>query len=284
MSLSSSQLDAFLAISRTASFSKAADLVHVTQSALSQKIKILEEELGITLFKRTPSGVLLTEQGERLLRYCQAKDSMEEELLKDLSISKDKTLSGTLRVACYSTVFRSVIIPSLAKMLKDNPKIQVEFICGKMPELPEKLQRAETDFLIMDFLMEKSNIQAEKLGREKYVVIESKKNKTRDVFLDNDADDLATEKFLKSQSSNLPKYYRSYFDDCYGIIDAVEQGLGRAVMPEHLVRDNASLLIVGGFKPVYFDVVLHYYKQPFYSRLHQTLIDTLKRESPKYLD
>lgn len=285
MSLPSAHLDAFVAIAKTASFSKASQLLHLTQSGLSQKIKGLEEVLGLTLFIRTPSGVLLTEQGERLLRYCQVRDSMESELLEDMSLSTDKALSGVLRVASYSSVFRSVVLPALTQFLKEHPGVRIEFMCGKMHELPDKLQRAETDFIIMDYKLEKANIETQKLGQEKYVAIKPKSpTKELNVFLDNDSNDQATANFFKVQKMQPQKYLRSYFDDCYGIIDGVAQGIGNAVMPEHLVKKNSSIKIVKGFKSMSLDVVLHYYRQPFYSKLHQSLIDSLVRNCRKYLN
>ena len=65
MSLSSLQIDAFLAVCETKSFTAAAAKLHITQSALSQRIKNLEDELGSTLFVRESTGVRTTDLGER---------------------------------------------------------------------------------------------------------------------------------------------------------------------------------------------------------------------------
>ncbi len=85
MSLSSLHLDAFFAAAQSLNFSRAARDLHITQSALSQRVKALEEDLGLTLFVRLPRGVQLTEAGERLLRYCQARSSLESELIEHLT-------------------------------------------------------------------------------------------------------------------------------------------------------------------------------------------------------
>lgn len=284
MSLPSLYLDAFLAVAKTNGFSSAAKQLNVTQSALSQRIKNLEDELGLTLFIRTPTGATLTEQGERLLRYCQTRDSMEEELIHDLNISKAFELTGTIKIASYSSVLRSVLIPALKPLMEKHPNILCEFICSNMSELPGMLQRAEVDFIVMDYRLEKANLQIEALGHEKFVVIESKKESKRDdIFLDNDSEDRATELFFKAQGTKAPKYRRSYFDDCYGIIDGVALGLGRAVMSEHLVADNSKIKVIKGHKPYKVDVVLHYYQQPFYSKLHQAVIESLVKGASHYL-
>lgn len=284
MSLPSLYLDAFLAVAKTEGFSSAAKQLNITQSALSQRIKNLEDELGLTLFIRTPTGANLTEHGKRLLRYCQTRDSMEEELIHDLNVSKAFEITGTLKIASYSSILRSVLIPVLQPLLKKHPNILCEFICSGMPDLPGLLQRAEVDFIVMDYRFERANLQTAVIGQEKYVAIESKKGSERnDIFLDNDSEDRATEVFFKAQGGKAPKYRRSYFDDCYGIIDGVALGLGRAVMPAHLISNNTDIKVIKGYKPYTVDVVLHYYQQPFYSKLHQTIIDILTANAGGYL-
>lgn len=278
MSLPSLYLDAFMAVAQTQGFSSAASILNMTQSALSQRIKNLEEHLGLTLFIRTSNGANLTEQGERLLRYCQTRNSLESELVQELNGIKTSEISGTIRLACYSSIFRSVLIPALQPLLDQYPQILCHFMCADMNELPGLLQRNEVDFIVMDYRLEKSNLETKTLGQEKYVLIEGRKKTNRDdIFLDNDSSDQATENFFKAQGKKNQKFRRSYFDDCYGIIDGVALGLGKAVMPEHLVADNSQIKISKEFKPYKVDVVLHYYHQPFYSKTHQAVVQALSK-------
>lgn len=285
MSLSSLYLDAFLAVAQTQGFSSGALKLNITQSALSQRIKNLEEELGLTLFLRTPNGATLTEQGERLLRYCQTRDSLEAELVQELNGTKTSEISGTIRLAAYSSVLRSVIFPALQPLLEKHPQILCNFISQDMDKLPGLLQRNEVDFIVMDYKLDRSNLEAAILGQEKYVLIEgrSKNSGREDIFLDNDSTDRATENFFKAQGKKSFKYRRSYFDDCYGIIEGVARGLGQAVMPEHLVADDNQIKISKDFKPYKVDVVLHYYHQPFYSKLHQSVAEVLIKNSSSFL-
>ncbi|MGE0171720.1 MAG: LysR family transcriptional regulator [Oligoflexales bacterium] len=283
MSISSERLDAFVTVARCSSFSKAATQLHVTQSALSQRIKHLEEDLGLTLFIRDSGGVQLTEAGQKMLRYCDIKGRLEEELLDDLSISKAGRISGNLRLACFSSIMRSVVIPSLSEFLRKNMGVSFEFLCRTVQELPQTLSRCEADFIIMDYRLEKSGLEAVHLGVEDYVVIESsRRTSPEDVFLDNDSNDVATELFFAKQKKAKVRYRRSYLADCYGIIDGVREGLGRAVMPKHLV-DVPGVKIVKGFEPFTREVVLHYYSQPFYPKLHQETINEIRKNAPNLL-
>ena len=84
MGLSSLQLDAFFSAVRNKSFSAAARELHITQAALTQRIKGLETDLGVALFVRKPRGVEPTAAGTRLLRYCQTREQLEREVVLSL--------------------------------------------------------------------------------------------------------------------------------------------------------------------------------------------------------
>src|SRR5438876_936300 len=114
MSLSSSQLDAFVEVSRLKSFSKAAKSIHLTQSALSQRIAHLEEDLGTALFIRESAGLRLTTVGEELLQYCRNRASLEEECVSRIRNAHGDTMVGVVRIGAYSTVMRSIVLPSLS--------------------------------------------------------------------------------------------------------------------------------------------------------------------------
>jgi DNA-binding transcriptional LysR family regulator len=76
---------------------------------------------------------------------------------------------------------------------------------------------------------------------------------------------------------------RAYFDDIYGLIDAVSQGIGSAVVPVHLVRPEHEVRAVAGYRPFEVPVLLQFHKQPYYTKLQRAVIDTLTRECPPLL-
>lgn len=284
MSLSSLYLDAFVAVAALESFSAAANKLNITQSALSQRIKNLEEDLGLTLFLRSFGGVQLTEQGQKVLRYCQTKDSLETEMLHELNSQSKEGLSGVVRIGAYSSILRSAVIPALAGFLRLNPRVLCEFSSSPMELLPSKLNRNEVDFIIMDSKLDRADVEFDLLGKEKFVVIENKKKSDRnDIFLDNDYNDRTTELFFKLQNSKKIKYRRSYFDDCYGIIDGVEMGLGKAIMSSHLIKNNKNIKVVKVYKETSLDIYLHYHSQVFYSKIHQSIVFELKQKLGLFL-
>lgn len=285
MGLSSLYLDAFFAAARSLNFSLAAKELHITQSALSQRIKGLEEELDLTLFVRLPRGVQLTEAGARLLRYCQARFSMEQELLEQLTGKASKQgLGGVVRIGGYSSVVRSILMPALAPLLRSNRKVQVHFQNAEIRELPDLLLTGNVDFIITDTPVHRADIETVELGQEECVMARSANLEIEeDVYLDHDPDDPTTAKFFSMQSGTLPEYRRSYMDEIYAIIDGVALGLGQAVVSRHLIARDPRVQVSPGFRSMFVPVLLHYHKQPFYTALQRAAIKELVERCPQLL-
>ena len=285
MGLSSLYLDAFFAAARSLNFSQAAKELHITQSALSQRIKGLEEELDLTLFVRLPRGVQLTEAGNRLLRYCQARFSMEEELLEELTGGATRSgLGGVVRIGGYSSIVRSVLMPALAELLRQNRNVQVHFQNGEMRELPELLLTGNVDFIVTDTPVHRADIETVQLGQEECVMADSTIHPVSEpIYLDHDPGDPTTAKFFSLQSGTLPEYRRSFMDEIYAITDAVALGLGKAVISRHLIVHDSRLRIETGYRSMFVPVLLHYHKQPFYTALQRAVTEELKARCPGLL-
>lgn len=112
------QLNYFIALADTLSFSKAAENCFVTQSTLSASIKDLENILGQTLFERNSRQVLLTPQGQVLLERAQNIMNNLQNLV--LSASRNKSpLSGNLRLGVIPTI-APYLLPQLFKKLENS--------------------------------------------------------------------------------------------------------------------------------------------------------------------
>lgn len=283
MRLSNRQLSAFMAVAATLNFTRAAERLNITQSALSQRIRQLEIEIGSTLLNRSSRGVEITEVGSRVLRFCRASFSLEEEILSDLASDPDGPLKGAIRIAAHSSILQPVLIPTLASLLRENPLVQCELINAEAKDLPGILKRGEAEFVIMDTCLDWNNLSVEKLGQEIYVAICSTEHESRkEVYLDLNALDRVTEDFF-SQQDNPPEYQRSFLSDVFGIISGVQNGLGRAVVSQHLLRENTSVRVLSEFRSIPSPIALHFFKQNYYTRLHTAVLDILRNECPKYL-
>lgn len=120
-------LATFATVARERSFTRAAAKLGISQSALSQSIRNLEERLGIRLLTRTTRSVSPTEAGERLLTTISPKFDEIETALADLSAMRDKP-AGTIRITAGEHPAVSILQPALASFLPDYPDIRVELI------------------------------------------------------------------------------------------------------------------------------------------------------------
>jgi len=112
------QLAGFVELVRQGSFTRAAEVLHLTQSALSKQIAQLEERLGRSLLERGPGRLRLTDAGEVVLRRAEAMQQLGRELLAELD-DLDRLVTGELRLGLplfgADAVFTALIIEFLAR-------------------------------------------------------------------------------------------------------------------------------------------------------------------------
>lgn len=116
----------FVTVAREGSFTRAAALLGVTQSALSQAISGLEQKLEIRLLTRTTRSVSPTAAGERLLQAIGHRFDEIEAEMDVLTEMRDKP-AGTVRITCGDHIVRTTLLPKIAPLLKNFPDIKVEF-------------------------------------------------------------------------------------------------------------------------------------------------------------
>ena len=283
MNLPSSQLEAFFAVAKVLNFTKAAENLHITQSALSQRILNLEKDLELTLYIRDRSGLKLTESALKLVRYCQIKNNLENEVLSSLKPDDPKSIGGIVRIGGFSSVMSSIVVPALAQLVSANKNLKIQTITKEMSELLELLKRGEIDYVILDDRLDRDELNRVLLGKEKNVLVQKKKYQGSDVYLDHDETDEVTIRYLKQAKLKTKGIARLYLDDVHGLIEGVRHGLGRAILPLHLIQNENDFEILDSQQVFEVPVYLYYYSQPYYSNLHEKVITALKNSFEKYL-
>jgi LysR family transcriptional regulator, transcriptional activator of the cysJI operon len=134
-----SRLEIFLYAAESLSFSEAAKLLHLTQPTVSHHIQALEQDLGVTLFERSGSGLHLTEAGQLLLPWARKliRESVE---LQDMMTSLQNRIAGSLRIAC-STTSGKYLLPQLsARFHERHPGIKITILsCTQATVIPRLL-------------------------------------------------------------------------------------------------------------------------------------------------
>lgn len=137
------QLRYFVAIADTGSFSEASRRCYLSQSAISQQIKLLEEEFKTTLFNRTSHSVTLTESGERFL-------PLARQILSDINQCQDQmgdmtqTLQGVLNIGLTFSL-EPYIRRAAALYIKVHPQVQLNLRFETIPNLIRLLRAGEID-------------------------------------------------------------------------------------------------------------------------------------------
>lgn len=116
----------FVTVAREGSFTRAASILGVSQSALSQAISGLEARLQIRLLTRTTRSVSPTVAGERLLQAIGHRFDEIEAELDVLTELRDKP-AGTVKITCGDHVLRKTLLPKLTPLLHEYPDIEIEF-------------------------------------------------------------------------------------------------------------------------------------------------------------
>jgi DNA-binding transcriptional LysR family regulator len=140
------QLRTFIAIAETGSFTKAADVVHKTQSAVSMQMKRLEERLQKPIFARDGRASRLTEDGERLLDYARRIVKLNLEAIATFS---GPELAGSVRLGVPDDYADRYLPEIMARFSRAYPGVELTVICEPTSDLLERIELNELDLAIV---------------------------------------------------------------------------------------------------------------------------------------
>lgn len=138
-------LRALVAIDEHDSFAAAAVHLSKTQSAVTQQMQRLEDQIGHALFEKQGRHKRLTPHGQKLLDYARHLLSVNDEALRSL---RQGNLEGVLRIGAPHDVADTMLPPLLAQVARASPLLQLDIHVGRSPFLMESLKRGEIDMTI----------------------------------------------------------------------------------------------------------------------------------------
>jgi DNA-binding transcriptional LysR family regulator len=138
------QLEHFVAVCEERTFTRAAERVFRTQSAVSQSIKKLEEEVGAPLFARDVHDVTLTESGKVVLEYARRMVRLRDETKRQVDSLKSLH-SGNLSVAAHESAAVYLLPRALRRYLYEFPDIKVGIYRRPLEEVPSLVLDREID-------------------------------------------------------------------------------------------------------------------------------------------
>lgn len=137
----------FLAVTDQGSMTVAANMLHMTQGAVSQQVKRLEEMLGSTLFERDKRGLRLTDAGERLLGNARRLLMLNDDIWADMT---ERTVQGSVRLGVPYDLVGATLAPVLKSYANRYPQVEISLVCASSPELLEELEKGAIDLCVVE--------------------------------------------------------------------------------------------------------------------------------------
>ena len=260
--------DAFMKIIETGSFTKAAEELGYTQSAISQMVHSLEEELGTTLILRSRKGIALTPDGEEILPYIKTVYYAHREL-----IEKRKEMqglqSGIIRIGTFSSVSCNWL-PQLMKDFKEKyPSVHFELKQGEYTSISEWIKEGSVDFGFVNPDAVSGLTTVPLRPDEMLAVLPSEhplsrhnkitlKELSHEPFILLDEGDLSEPLEFFKQNKLQPNVQYRVHDD-YTIMSMIEKGLGIGILPKLVLsRFHYNIVTKEVFPPIVRIIALAY--------------------------
>ncbi|HEV2898507.1 MAG TPA: LysR substrate-binding domain-containing protein [Pseudaminobacter sp.] len=236
------QLQTFIMIADTGSFTRAAEEVHRTQSAVSMQMRRLEERIGKALFEKDGRTNKLTEEGERLLSYARRMIHLNRETLAAFD---DRRLEGTIRIGTPDDYADRFLPEIMARFSRSNPRVELTVICEPTFNLVEHIKRGHLDLALVTH--DDAKGQSEVVRREPLLWVSSANHATHEQEILPLAFGRPTCIWRRAACDVLDgmnREYRILFTSWSAtvITAAVLSGLAISVLPECALRPGMRVL------------------------------------------
>ena len=162
-------LRTFLELAATGNFSRVAERLHLTQSTVSARIKVLEEQINCVLFERTPSRVNLTPAGQRFHRYVAEMQRLWRQGQQDVALPAG--FEGSIGIGSAAGLWQRVF-PRLINWMRDRfPSLGVHLETGGSGQLIQRVSQGLLDVVVTDVPQVLPELHVEQLGEDKLVMV-----------------------------------------------------------------------------------------------------------------
>lgn len=230
----------FLVVYETSNISKAAEMLYISQPAVSHNIKELEKQLGIQLFYKKSNGMSATNEAHILYKYISSAFNSiwkGETTISDMAGLK----TGTVRIGTHSYLSVLFLSDIITEFRQKFPNIKIEITCKSSQELLAMLQTQNIDVLIENqpIMFEKNNIEVKYLKSYSHVVIATDKFVIGKPITTDMVSNLPL--IISSQNSEEVKLLKNSFPELK-INPIIEAGSAESVLK--LVKDGNGIGLI----------------------------------------
>lgn len=286
MNLLDPQLLAFLAVVKHKTVHAGAESLFMTQTAITQRIRSLEQKLNTTLFIRSRRGMSLTAEGQALLHYCQATKMLEGEFFSKIDGSDEDSIIN-INLLAPTSIMRTRIIPASIPVIKKHKNIRVNFQVNDIENRHIALKTGECDLAIVASEHVSPEMASKGLTPDKYLMVGPKSWEKRTI---NDV--IKNEKIIDfDDTDNMTfNYLRKFslFDSCQkdrhfintpeNLIEFISKEIGYTVLTEefyNLYVDNTHIAVLNNKKFYLSEINLCWYQRHQMPRYFSELIDRI---------
>ncbi len=247
------QLEAFVNVMKSRSFSKAAEAIFISQPTVSVHMASLEEELGVPLIIRAPKGIIPTEAGKIFYNYAMQIIKLRDKSIEEIKKFSDR-ICGSLEIAS-STVPAQYIVPQvLADIYKKYPDVTVTIRQYDTAEVVEKVENMEIEVGICGSKFDRSNCNFTPFMEDELMLITPNTKEYQNIPEDKIVNLLKNKSFIAREKGSGT---RTETENCLNkagilikdsnitvqmessesIVQAVKNGLGISVISKYCVED-----------------------------------------------
>jgi len=186
------KIETFLSLCDTKSYTKTAEILHITQPTVTQHIQALEKRYNTKLFTYRGKVLSLTEKGERLRQFAISMKANCLNFERELAMEKEGFLS--LHFGATRSIGEYVLAPIIEKYLKDNPHSDISLYVDNTKVLLDKLNKNEIEFALIEGYFKKSDYDYRLFKKESFIGVCGKNHR----FADREVDfvDLLSERLI----------------------------------------------------------------------------------------
>jgi DNA-binding transcriptional LysR family regulator len=244
MIIAHAQLPTFVAVAELLNLSAAARKLGITQTGATQRIKSLEQALGVTLFTRSRSGMRLTEEGRLLLRYCTEASNLEGQILSGIR-GGGQTREVELSIVGPMSLLAGRVVPRYSEVAHRWPHLNLRFVIDSNANRLNQLKRGACDLAFVFPHEVGLELESKRVRPVEYLLLATFLWKSRSL---NDI--LETEKLLAYHPGDttgidylrtfnlLERFTRSRLcaNENITLIRLLELGLGFGVLPREIAE------------------------------------------------
>ena len=249
------RLRVFRTVARTLNFRAAAEELFLTQPAVSQQIKALEEELSVPLFHRAAGGVTLTSAGETLKPFAEQLWRLAQEATAAVT-GAGGLAAGELAIGASQTIGQYVLPRLIAAFLNEHPRIRLDIQGGNTQEVLERLRQGRIQLAMIEGPALSADVHLVPFLQDRMVLVVPAGHEWADAEIAL-ADLKGATVLIREHGSGSRRVVEQAleaaglrardlglgltFDSTEGLLNAVEAGLGVTFVSRWAVRNQLRL-------------------------------------------